>query len=351
MYMERIGLGVNVSTASRPASSNSNHLSSLSIIIPTFNSSQFILKALDSVFAQYHMPDEVIITDNCSTDNTLDLVARHYPSVKLLRNKENVGPYKNWMNGIREANSEFFILLFSDDILQSNHVATLLAAQASSGAYIVLPNPRILLEDSDSDLANTSSYRNPGKAYPISPSLFINLAILTNLFQISPCGILFNRRFFISANLSQDSLPKTFSQKYPECLANGAGIDHLLILNYARKSNKILVVDQPTLIFRQHKLSFSTSVSMHLLSSLYASAKITFLNEYNYYYLLIAFYFCVRKASLQKILQKETKLLSRSKPHLFVHMIIFYIILTWSRFQWILAKYSTTKLVKTARCC
>ncbi len=327
-----------ISTIMISPSRTSNLATTLSIIIPTYNSSRYILKALESVFAQYRLPDEVIVIDNCSSDNTLKLVAEHYPSVKLIRNAENIGPYNNWISGIQEAKSEFFMLLFSDDILQPSHSSTLLTAQSRSGADIVIPNPRIYLEDSDSDFFNCSSIRKPGTEYSIPSKIFINLSILTNSFQISPCGILFHRRSFIQANLSRHSLPASFSQKYPQCLSNGAGIDHLLILNSAKQSSAIHIVDVPTLIFRQHKSSFSTSVSRTILSRLYASAKISFLTKYHFNYLLLSFYYCLRKASLESIWHDNSKHRLNIDLFLPIAAMMFYTIVVWSLIRCTLAK-------------
>ena len=49
----------------------------LSIIIPNFNSENTILKTLDSIYSQNLKDFEVIVIDNASTDNSLDLISKY----------------------------------------------------------------------------------------------------------------------------------------------------------------------------------------------------------------------------------------------------------------------------------
>ena len=49
-------------------------MSSVSVVIPTYNALPFIAETLASVFAQTRLPDEVIVVDDCSPDGTVALV-------------------------------------------------------------------------------------------------------------------------------------------------------------------------------------------------------------------------------------------------------------------------------------
>ncbi|MBV4356370.1 glycosyltransferase family 2 protein [Pinibacter aurantiacus] len=64
----------------------------VSVIIPTFNSSKYILKTLDAIFTQTLQDFEIIIVDDCSTDNTVDIIkAIGDPRIKLSVNESNKG--------------------------------------------------------------------------------------------------------------------------------------------------------------------------------------------------------------------------------------------------------------------
>ncbi len=92
-------------------------MSSISVIIPTWNRAHLIQRALDSVSVQSHRPDEVIVVDDGSTDNTCELVEAEYPEVKLL-SQENKGVSAARNAGIQAATGDWICLLDSDDTWQ-----------------------------------------------------------------------------------------------------------------------------------------------------------------------------------------------------------------------------------------
>lgn len=87
----------------------------VSIIIPTYNSAEYIAETIDSALKQTYEPKEVIVVDDGSTDNTRDIIKSYVRRVKYIR-KENGGPASARNLGIKESNGEFIALLDSDDI-------------------------------------------------------------------------------------------------------------------------------------------------------------------------------------------------------------------------------------------
>jgi glycosyltransferase involved in cell wall biosynthesis len=85
-----------------------------SIIIGTYNRAQFIRATLDSVCAQDFADYEVIVVDDGSTDNTLE-VLREFPWVKVI-SRENGGPGAARNCGVRASVGEYIAFLDSDDI-------------------------------------------------------------------------------------------------------------------------------------------------------------------------------------------------------------------------------------------
>jgi glycosyltransferase involved in cell wall biosynthesis len=53
-------------------------MSKVSVIIPTYNRGEVVLRALRSVFAQDHAVDQVIVVDDGSTDDTIERVERYF---------------------------------------------------------------------------------------------------------------------------------------------------------------------------------------------------------------------------------------------------------------------------------
>lgn len=91
-----------------------NHQLTVSVIIPAYNSSSTIIRALDSVINQTVAVDEIIVIDDGSKDDTCQIVETNYPFVKLIRQR-NSGAAAARNTGVKSANSELIAFLDSDD--------------------------------------------------------------------------------------------------------------------------------------------------------------------------------------------------------------------------------------------
>ncbi len=91
-----------------------NNQLTVSVIIPAYNSSSTIVRALNSVINQTVAVDEIIVIDDGSKDNTCHIVETHYPFVTLIRQK-NSGAAAARNTGAKSAKSELIAFLDSDD--------------------------------------------------------------------------------------------------------------------------------------------------------------------------------------------------------------------------------------------
>jgi glycosyltransferase involved in cell wall biosynthesis len=88
----------------------------ISVIIPTFNRSRLICRAIDSVLAQTCTPDEIIVVDDGSTDDTFEKLQQQYPTnIKVYRCSENRGVSAARNLGIERSTGDWIALLDSDD--------------------------------------------------------------------------------------------------------------------------------------------------------------------------------------------------------------------------------------------
>lgn len=96
----------------------------VSIIIPNYNHAAFLQQRLDSVFNQTYTNFEVILLDDCSTDNSASLLNTYnnHPKVsQVLLNTQNSGsPFKQWQKGIALAKGEYIWIAESDDYCELN---------------------------------------------------------------------------------------------------------------------------------------------------------------------------------------------------------------------------------------
>ncbi len=113
----------------------------VSVVIPTYNGSRFIREALESVFAQTLLPDEIIVVDDASTDGTAELVeqmASESPvPLRVIRLKENSGGPAQPMNvGIECGKCDYVALLDQDDLMDAGkleHLTGLLNEHPKAG--------------------------------------------------------------------------------------------------------------------------------------------------------------------------------------------------------------------------
>lgn len=90
----------------------------VSIIMPSYNTANYIAESIQSVLAQSYKDWELIIVDDCSTDNT-DEVVKPYLSderIKYLKNEKNSGAAVSRNKALREAKGKWIAFLDSDDL-------------------------------------------------------------------------------------------------------------------------------------------------------------------------------------------------------------------------------------------
>ena len=101
----------------------------MSVVLTTFNRSELVKRAIDSVLAQTVGEFELIIVDDCSTDDTADVVsAVDDPRVSLVRHETNRGLAEARNSGIRRAQGKFVCFLDDDDELLPNKLSAQLRA-------------------------------------------------------------------------------------------------------------------------------------------------------------------------------------------------------------------------------
>lgn len=89
----------------------------VSVIMPSWNTSNFIAESIQSVIDQTYENWELIIVDDCSTDNTDEVVAEFTDKrIRYFKNKENSGAALSRNRALREARGEWIAFLDSDDL-------------------------------------------------------------------------------------------------------------------------------------------------------------------------------------------------------------------------------------------
>lgn len=96
-------------------------MSLVSVIMPSYNSESYIAESITSVINQTYEKWELIIIDDCSTDNTTSIVnSFNDKRIKLIKNTENLGAAKSRNIGIKAASGRFIAFLDSDDLWEKS---------------------------------------------------------------------------------------------------------------------------------------------------------------------------------------------------------------------------------------
>jgi glycosyltransferase involved in cell wall biosynthesis len=103
----------------------------ISAVIPTYNRAALVGRAVQSILAQTRPPDEVLVVDDGSTDDTEAVVRRLGPRVTYLR-QENAGASAARNHGVDAASGEFVAFLDSDDVWSPDYLARIARAIADT---------------------------------------------------------------------------------------------------------------------------------------------------------------------------------------------------------------------------
>ena len=89
----------------------------VSIVMPTYNTSKYIEDSIRSVLSQTHKEWELLIVDDCSEDNTDEIIAPYLKDTRIhyLKNEKNMGAALSRNRAIREAKGKYIAFLDSDD--------------------------------------------------------------------------------------------------------------------------------------------------------------------------------------------------------------------------------------------
>jgi len=98
----------------------------LSIVIPNYNGGENLKRSIESCKTIQITEDnyEILIVDNKSTDNSVNIVTemkKKIPNIRLIENEKNIGRIQNWNVGIEKADGDYLIFLFANDLINEKN--------------------------------------------------------------------------------------------------------------------------------------------------------------------------------------------------------------------------------------
>ena len=221
---------------------------SVSVIIPVFNGEKHIAEAIDSVLCQDYSPLEILVIDDGSTDNTIEIVESYGHKVRLIK-QSNRGSAAARNNGIRNARGEYIAFLDSDDVWWPHKIRYQMDSLARSDCTMayssfirwnadkagVYPSPEVEFAKEANPNASNGE-RVTGYPYP---ELLLDCIVWTST-------VIVKKEDLEKAGLFDESLRK--------------GQDYDLWLRLSRNV-KMLALRQPTALYRIHPGNITARVN------------------------------------------------------------------------------------------
>lgn len=230
----------------------------VSICIPTYNYGRYIGEAIESVLSQDFDDYELIIIDDCSDDDTENVVnsyLQHNYSIRYFKNEVNVGMVHNWNLCLKTARGKYVKFLFADDKLVGNHSIRLMydCMEAYKEAVMVC-SARIVIDD----------HSNPTGIW----SCLKEDALINGKDMIRQC--LFEQRNIIgeptAVMFRKEMGERGFVPVYKQLVDLEMWL-HLLC------HGELLYLAEPLVAFRQHsvqqsQVNFQSNISLHEMAAI-----------------------------------------------------------------------------------
>ena len=104
----------------------------ISVVVPNYNYEDYLYERIYSILRQDYKIYELIILDDCSTDNSVELInkiiesLKYFVKIRLIENKKNSGSsFKQWQKGFEEADGNYVWIAEADDYCDKKFLSTL----------------------------------------------------------------------------------------------------------------------------------------------------------------------------------------------------------------------------------
>lgn len=160
----------------------------ISVCIPTYNGGKFIRQQLGSILSQLSNDDEIIISDDSSTDNTLEIInSFNDKRIKVFENNTFHSPIYNLENALKQAGGDYIFLSDQDDEWMLNKISVVMEHLKSANLVVhdaqVVDGEGKQLYKSFFELNHTKS----GKFYNLFKNGYIGCCIAFNRHVLETC--------------------------------------------------------------------------------------------------------------------------------------------------------------------
>lgn len=166
----------------------------ISVCIPTYNNRDVIQKTLQSIINQTYKNIEIVIVDDCSLDETVDII-RSIDDARIVlhRNEQNLGMSGNWNRCVSLAKGEYIKFICADDILEPDCLEKEIAAFEGNEQIVMTICDSKMINEKDECVGTFPRY--PKKGIIDGYTLARKSLIESNHFGM-PCAVMFKKSVF-----------------------------------------------------------------------------------------------------------------------------------------------------------
>lgn len=166
---------------------------SISVVIPAYNTGQYIGRTLESLAKQTFNNFEIIIIDDRSTDDTVAVVKKHQvndPRIILIKNNQNLGPCISRNRGMEIARGKYVAILDSDDLSEPSRLAIQFKYLEENPEVTLAGSQGIRIDENDRPIGDINLSTDPSiiKYRLITENNLIHSSVLFHKDEIMSIG-------------------------------------------------------------------------------------------------------------------------------------------------------------------
>jgi len=214
----------------------------VSVIVPNYNHAKFLRQRIDSILTQTYQDFELILLDDCSTDNSLEIL-NNYQSDKhvshVLFNDRNSGnPFSQWIKGIELSSGDFVWIAESDDVADEDFLMTLVPLMEKNSDAVLAFSHSYLIDEKDALIdGDYHIHSNPDEVKVLDGNTFARKVMTT-------CNYIYNASMVLFKRSAYSNVRTTF-QQYQTCGDWAFWMEMCL-------QGKVIEVGKRLSYFRQH---------------------------------------------------------------------------------------------------
>ena len=206
----------------------------ISVCLASYNGSKYIKRQIISILSQLDKSDQLVVSDDCSSDDTIIIIESFKDSrIKLIKNKYNIGVVANFESALKVANGDIICLSDQDDEWMVNKVSFL-------RDFFIINNVDLIVHDAKimqgGNIVTNSLFKQIGSSGGLFKNIYSN--------SYTGCCMAFRRRIL------KKILP----------IPNKKGIFHDAWIGILAKFYKfrVIFIATPLVIYNRHETNLSS---------------------------------------------------------------------------------------------